>query len=326
MAAGSHPIPEGRYVTTDGGLSIHYHEAGSGEPIVFLHGSGPGASGYSNFKGNYPVFAANGYRAIVPDLPGFGLSSKPDTNYVLDFFVEAVDGLVSKLGLGQCTLLGNSLGGAIALKYTLDHPNVVSRLILMAPGGIEELPAYLQMEGIRKMIELFSAGPMDTDSMRRLLTLQLYDSVAHHGGVAGRARRRMRDAAAHRALDDARAEHGRAPRRNPLPGARLLGYQRSFQSGGRRDEDSRAMPPGALHAAQPMRPLGNGRAPRPVQPHLPGLSPQRLSAQSGKHNAQCALVIRNWAPLMNRDSSEIRNSTRFATSFGSQKREVGSAS
>src|SRR5271154_2688319 len=44
------------------------------------------------------------------------------------------------------------------------------------------------------------------------------------------------------------------------------------------------------------------------------------------HNAQCALVIRNWAPLMNRDSSEIRNSTRFATSFGSQKREVGSAS
>src|SRR5208337_3185899 len=175
MTAGATPIPEGKYAVTDGGLSIHYHEAGSGEPIVFLHGSGPGASGYSNFKGNYPVFAANGYRAIVPDLPGFGLSSKPDTNYVLDFFVEAVHGLVSKLGLGQCTLLGNSLGGAIALKYTLDHPDVVRRLILMAPGGIEELPAYLQMEGIRKMIELFSAGLMDTESMRRLLTLQLYD-------------------------------------------------------------------------------------------------------------------------------------------------------
>jgi 4,5:9,10-diseco-3-hydroxy-5,9,17-trioxoandrosta-1(10),2-diene-4-oate hydrolase len=175
MTAGATPIPEGKYAATDGGLSIHYHEAGTGEPIVFLHGSGPGASGYSNFKGNYPVFAAAGYRAIVPDLPGFGLSSKPDTNYVLDFFVEAVHGLVSKLGLGRITLLGNSLGGAIALKYTLDHPDFVSRLILMAPGGIEELPAYLQMEGIRKMIEVFSAGPMDTESMRRLLTLQLYD-------------------------------------------------------------------------------------------------------------------------------------------------------
>ena len=54
MTAGATPIPEGKYAVTDGGLSIHYHEAGSGEPIVFLHGSGPGASGYSNFKGNYP--------------------------------------------------------------------------------------------------------------------------------------------------------------------------------------------------------------------------------------------------------------------------------
>ena len=175
MTTSSPPIPEAKFATTDNGLSIHYHEAGGGEPIVFLHGSGPGASGYSNFKANFPVFAANGYRVIVPDLPGFGLSSKPDTAYVLDFFVEAVHGLVDKLGLEQCTLLGNSLGGAIALKYTLDHPDVVSRLILMAPGGLEELPVYLQMEGIRKMIELFSAGPMDTESMRGLLTLQLHD-------------------------------------------------------------------------------------------------------------------------------------------------------
>lgn len=175
MTIGATPIPEGKYVEIEGGLKIHYHEAGSGEPIVFLHGSGPGASGYSNFKGNFPVFAENGYRAIVPDLPGFGLSSKPETKYVLDFFVAAVHGLIGKLGFGQCTLLGNSLGGAIALKFTLDHPEAVSRLILMAPGGLEELPVYLQMEGIGKMIELFSAGPIDTDSMRRLLTLQLYD-------------------------------------------------------------------------------------------------------------------------------------------------------
>lgn len=175
MSAGATPIPEGKYAVTDTGLTIHYHEAGSGEAIVFLHGSGPGASGYSNFKGNYPVFAAAGFRAIVPDLPGFGLSSKPDTSYVLDFFVETVHGLISKLGLDRCALLGNSLGGALALKYTLEHPNIVNRLILMAPGGIEDLPVYLQMEGIQKMIEVFSAGPIDADSMRQLLTLQLYD-------------------------------------------------------------------------------------------------------------------------------------------------------
>ena len=170
------PIPEGSYCGIRSGMTLHYHEAGTGEPIIFLHGSGPGASGYSNFKGNYPEFAKHGYRAIVPDLPGFGLSSKPeDAQYVLDFFVEALHGLVTKLGIDKCILLGNSLGGAIALKYTLDHPAIVSKLILMAPGGLEELPAYMQMEGIQKMIQVFTAGPMDMEAMRKLLTLQLYD-------------------------------------------------------------------------------------------------------------------------------------------------------
>ncbi len=170
------PIPEGNYLSIHAGMTLHYHEAGTGEPVIFLHGSGPGASGYSNFKGNYPFFAKHGFRAIVPDLPGFGLSSKPeDAAYVLDFFVSAVHGLVKKLGLERCGLLGNSLGGAIAIKYTLDYPEMVSRLILMAPGGLEDLPTYLQMEGIKRMIEVFLAGPMDTEAMRKLLTLQLHD-------------------------------------------------------------------------------------------------------------------------------------------------------
>jgi 4,5:9,10-diseco-3-hydroxy-5,9,17-trioxoandrosta-1(10),2-diene-4-oate hydrolase len=170
------PIPEGLYTQTDDGLRIHYLEAGTGEPVIFLHGSGPGASGYSNFKGNYLVFAEHGFRAIVPDLPGFGLSSKPENAaYVLDFFVAALNGLLGKLGIQRCVLLGNSLGGAIAIKFTLDHPEVVSRLILMAPGGIEELATYLKMEGIQRIIQVFTAGPMDTEAMRRLLTLQLYD-------------------------------------------------------------------------------------------------------------------------------------------------------
>ena len=66
------PFPEGKYLTTKSGYAIHYHEAGERQPgkpsILFLHGSGPGASGYSNFKQNYPVFAAAGYRPISIDL------------------------------------------------------------------------------------------------------------------------------------------------------------------------------------------------------------------------------------------------------------------
>ena len=74
------PIPEGKYLDMANGYRVHYHEAGpaDGQPVIFLHGSGSGASGYSNFKGNYPEFAKAGFRCFVPDILGYGLSSKPD--------------------------------------------------------------------------------------------------------------------------------------------------------------------------------------------------------------------------------------------------------
>jgi 4,5:9,10-diseco-3-hydroxy-5,9,17-trioxoandrosta-1(10),2-diene-4-oate hydrolase len=170
------PIPEGKYLRKPSGLDIHYHEAGSGTPVVFIHGSGPGASGYSNFKQNYPVFAAAGHRVVVPDLPGYGLSSKPeDAQYTLDFFVAALHEFLTALDIGRCVLLGNSLGGAIAMKYALDHPDAVTKLILMAPGGLEEREVYFRMEGITSMVNAFSGGVIDTAGMRRLLSLLLFD-------------------------------------------------------------------------------------------------------------------------------------------------------
>lgn len=175
----STPIPTGRFVELDSGLTIHYHQAGeqnAGVPVVFLHGSGPGASGYSNFKGNYSEFAEAGLNVLVPDMPGFGLSSKPeDAEYVLDFFVQALHGFLEKLGISRCVLLGNSLGGAIALGYTLAHPNNVASLILMAPGGVEERDAYFAMAGMQEMVSTFTSGPMDEAMMRRVLSLLVFD-------------------------------------------------------------------------------------------------------------------------------------------------------
>ena len=144
--------------------------------IVFLHGSGPGASGYSNFKGNYPVFAEAGYRTLVPDLLGYGLSSKPDlAQYDLDFFIHGVKGLVDGLGLKKVTLLGNSLGGAVALGYALAYPEDVSRLILMAPGGVEDLDTYLAMPGIANMFDIYKSGKTGAEAMRAVMTMQLFD-------------------------------------------------------------------------------------------------------------------------------------------------------
>ena len=66
------PIPEGEYCTTASGLRLHYHMHGeAGRPVVvFLHGSGPGASGYSNFKHNYGVLAEAGYTVMTGGGPG----------------------------------------------------------------------------------------------------------------------------------------------------------------------------------------------------------------------------------------------------------------
>ncbi|MFX8106493.1 alpha/beta fold hydrolase, partial [Acinetobacter baumannii] len=92
---------------------------------------------YSNFKGNYPALVAAGYRVILPDLIGFGYSDKPqDVDYPLSFFVECVKQTLDVIGIARCTLVGNSLGGAVALQFALDHAATVERLVLMAPGGL----------------------------------------------------------------------------------------------------------------------------------------------------------------------------------------------
>ena len=171
--------PRGETVSV-GDLSIHYRSHGrpDGDAVVFVHGSGPGASGHSNFKKNIDAFAAAGYRVIVPDLPGFGYSSKPtDRDYTTRFFSEHLVGLLDAVGIDGFALIGNSLGGAISIRAALDHPDRVTKLILMAPGGIEELETYMAMPAMAKMIANFVDGALDRDGLRRVLETLVYDPV-----------------------------------------------------------------------------------------------------------------------------------------------------
>ncbi len=177
----SNLLPEGQYVTCPNGHRMHYLDKGQGPIVVFLHGSGPGASGHSNFKGNYPVWAEQGYRCLVPDLVGFGYSDKPENvEYPLAFFVECLKQTLDAAGVTRCAVVGNSLGGAVAIGLALAYPELVSGLILMAPGGMNPREDYLQMPGMQKMFEIYlSEGGIAAESMRDLFETGLVYDPRH---------------------------------------------------------------------------------------------------------------------------------------------------
>ncbi|WP_284742408.1 alpha/beta fold hydrolase [Amycolatopsis sp. RTGN1] len=118
------------------GLTFAYHEAGEGEPLLMLHGSGPGVSAWSNFRDNLPVFAER-FRTIMPDLPGFGGTELPE----LDAVYPAVAArwilrLMDELGIGSAVFVGNSMGGAVAAELAVQAPERVRRMALMGSGGL----------------------------------------------------------------------------------------------------------------------------------------------------------------------------------------------
>lgn len=168
--------PFGRLQKLPSGYELHWREAGVGPPVVFIHGSGPGANAHSNFASNVAAIAAAGYRALLPDLIGFGYSSKPSgIDYTLDLFTSTLLEFLDALGVGPCVLVGNSLGGAVALKIAIDHPGRVRKLVLMAPGGIESREDYFKMPGIQKMVSGFVGEGFDRDSLRRILELLAFE-------------------------------------------------------------------------------------------------------------------------------------------------------
>jgi 4,5:9,10-diseco-3-hydroxy-5,9,17-trioxoandrosta-1(10),2-diene-4-oate hydrolase len=169
------------------GMRLHYHEAGpavqdggagqeGGTPVVLLHGGGPGASAWSNFGRNLPVFAAR-FRTIMIDLPGFGRSDKPPvTGNYFTFAADAMAGLLDELGIGRVHLVGNSLGGGTAARFALRFPDRAGRLVLMAPGGLGlNVFAPDPTEGIKRLIE-FAAPPGPTrEKMAAFLRTMVHD-------------------------------------------------------------------------------------------------------------------------------------------------------
>ena len=171
-------VPEGKYADVGKGITMHYHEEGIGErgAVLFVHGSGPGASGWSNFKGNYPLLAERGYRTVVPDTMGYGYSTKPEEGaFSLDDVAAQYKALLDSLGIDRVAVVGNSQGGAIAIAMALLYPDLVAKLVLMAPGGLETRETYMEMEGIKAMIRVLYKEGISKETMRKVFRLQLHD-------------------------------------------------------------------------------------------------------------------------------------------------------
>ena len=148
-----------------GGVRTNYHDVGSGEPVLLIHGSGPGVSAWANWRLCIPALAQR-LRVIAPDMAGFGFSErKPDAVYSMDNWVAQVIGLLDALGIQRVHLVGNSFGGALALALAIAHPQRVGRLVLMGSVGVpfpitEGLDAVWgytpSLENMKRLVGLFA--------------------------------------------------------------------------------------------------------------------------------------------------------------------------
>jgi 2-hydroxymuconate-semialdehyde hydrolase len=119
------------------GTRTHLHEAGSGPPIVFIHGSGPGVSAWANWRLTLPYLAARGFHCYAYDIAGFGYTERsPGVAYGIEQWVEHLAALIEDVADGPAMLLGNSLGGGIALRLATERPALVTRMALMGSIGV----------------------------------------------------------------------------------------------------------------------------------------------------------------------------------------------
>ncbi|MBI3450171.1 MAG: alpha/beta fold hydrolase [Acidobacteria bacterium] len=156
------------------GSAIRYVEAGTGEAVVLLHGLG---GSRLSFSANLRALSAR-HRVVAVDQVGFGRSDKPPLDYTSATFVDHLSGFLRETGIDRASLVGNSLGGEVAMRFALRWPGRVARLVLVASGGIrhdegaewgEVDPTPPTIDGMREfLLSLFHDAALVTDDLVRL--------------------------------------------------------------------------------------------------------------------------------------------------------------
>jgi 2-hydroxy-6-oxonona-2,4-dienedioate hydrolase len=164
-----------RFVQTES-WRLHYNEAGQGHPVILLHGSGPGATGWSNFQANIGPLSER-YRVLAFDMPGWGQSDTITDESERDHagaLLEAMDALC----IEKAALVGNSMGAMTSLTFAVRYPDRISHLIPMggpAPGPNVFSPGGGLSEGLQILVGTYlDPSP---ENFKRLVSIMAYDQA-----------------------------------------------------------------------------------------------------------------------------------------------------
>ncbi|MFI6338935.1 alpha/beta fold hydrolase [Streptomyces sp. NPDC050535] len=143
-----------RELGTDEG-TLRYHEAGDGPPLLLLHGSGPGVTGWRNYRGNLPVLARH-FRCLALEFPGFGVSD-PTAENPMTAAPKAVLRFLDGLGLDRVDVVGNSMGGFVAAGLAVARKDLFRRIVTI--GGVgRNILSPAPSEGLNLLVE-FAENP-----------------------------------------------------------------------------------------------------------------------------------------------------------------------
>ena len=198
---------------TVAGVRIAVREAGQGSPLLLLHGFGDSCATWSAVL---PRLARH-HRVIAPDLPGFGGSGPLPDGPMLDVLVGAVADLREALGIaGPAAVIGNSMGGAVALRLALDRPDLVSRLVLVDAAGLAVgVPLWWRLLSVQlaplSAVLAAGAGRLPGGLVERTAA-RIYPRLTFHDAAACSAETRAAFARHYRGAADVRRLTVHGPR------------------------------------------------------------------------------------------------------------------